>query len=495
MIIDRARIAVATAGFCAFLNLYSPQAVLPQLSTSYGVSTAAAGAVVGVATLAVAGSAPFIGFLSDLLSRKLTTVVAMSLLAVPTLMLGLSHSLHEIMVWRFVQGLLVPAVFTPIVAYVSEKWSPTQAADIMGLYIAGSALGGFLGRFLPAILADLMGWRSGLVALAPITLVAAAVVAFWLPASSAHPASLERKGSEGAIRERASVGDAVAHLRDPAIVATCVAGFAVLFSIVAVFTYIDFRLVRAPYAFSPSDLGMIFLVYPVGALAALMAGPLARRIGRRRTMMASILVAVLGLAATLLPGVPEIIAGLALFVIGIFIMQSTAMGFVGRAARRAKASALGLYVCVYYLGGTAGAVLPGLLVWDLAGWHGCVVLVVAALFTAGALAWCAWWDEPAKEPSHRHAMAAAEWTGRGRRSRARRSIVAESKRRLLRPVRCAACAACGDDSFRTMAATRAAVLKLTKSIEFICTAVDGLVLVFSAGKVGRTANRRRLTRG
>ena len=43
MIIDRPRIAVATAGFCAFLNLYSPQAVLPQLAASYGVSTAAAG--------------------------------------------------------------------------------------------------------------------------------------------------------------------------------------------------------------------------------------------------------------------------------------------------------------------------------------------------------------------------------------------------------------------------------------------------------------------
>ncbi len=398
MIIDRARIAVAAAGFCAFLNLYSPQAVLPQLSLSYGVSAAAAGAVVGVATLAVAGSAPFVGFLSDLMSRKLTTIVAMSLLAVPTLMLGLSHSLDEILFWRLVQGLMVPAVFTPIVAYVSETWSPAEAADIMGLYIAGSALGGFLGRFLPAILADCIGWRSGLAVLAPITLSAAAVVAMWLPASSPRPASLNRKAPEGVTRERGSLADALAHLRDPAIVATCVAGFAVLFAIVAVFTYIDFRLVRPPYGFTASDLGMIFLVYPIGALAAPAAGPLARRLGRRRTMTTAALAAGLGLAATLLPGVPEIIIGLALFVIGVFIMQSTAMGFVGRAARRAKASALGLYVCVYYVGGTLGAILPGLLVWDRAGWDGCVALVVAALFAAGGLAWLAWWDEPALQP-------------------------------------------------------------------------------------------------
>ncbi len=313
MIIDRPRIAVATAGFCAFLNLYSPQAVLPQLALSYGVSTAAAGGVVGVATLAVAGSAPFIGLLSDSLSRKLTAVIAMGLLAIPTLMLGLSQSLGEILFWRLVQGLLVPAVFTPTVALVSERWSPRQAADIMGLYIAGSALGGFLGRFLPAVLADLIGWRSGLAVLAPITLVAAAVVGAWLPSSSLGPGAADRKAANvrGGERDRATLADAFGHLRDPAIIATCVAGFAVLFSIVAVFTYINFRLVRPPYAFTASDLGMIFLVYPIGALAAPTAGPLARRLGRRRTMAGAALVAGLGLGATLLPGLPEIIAGLA----------------------------------------------------------------------------------------------------------------------------------------------------------------------------------------
>lgn len=142
----------------------------------------------------------------------------------------------------------------------------------------------------------------------------------------------------------------------------------------------------------------------MGALAAPTAGPLARRLGRRGTMGAAALVAGMGLVATLLPGLLEIVGGLTLFVTGIFVMQSTAMGFVGRAARRAKASALGLYVCVYYVGGTIGAILPGLLVWDQAGWDGCVALVVAALVGAGLLAWFAWWDEPAAEPRRQAAF-------------------------------------------------------------------------------------------
>jgi len=125
-------------------------------------------------------------------------------------------------------------------------------------------------------------------------------------------------------------------------------------------------------------------------------------------MAAATLVAGVGLVVTLLAGLPEIVAGLALFVIGIFVMQSTAMGFVGRAARRAKASALGLYVCVYYLGGTVGAILPGLLVWDRAGWPGCVALVAASLIAAGVLSWFAWWDEPAEDARPSVAFVPAE---------------------------------------------------------------------------------------
>ena len=37
MRVDSRNIAVATAGFCTFLNLYSPQALLPMLSHEFGV--------------------------------------------------------------------------------------------------------------------------------------------------------------------------------------------------------------------------------------------------------------------------------------------------------------------------------------------------------------------------------------------------------------------------------------------------------------------------
>jgi YNFM family putative membrane transporter len=44
-------IAVAAAGFCAFLNLYSPQALLPALSREFGVGPAEISAIMTASTL------------------------------------------------------------------------------------------------------------------------------------------------------------------------------------------------------------------------------------------------------------------------------------------------------------------------------------------------------------------------------------------------------------------------------------------------------------
>jgi YNFM family putative membrane transporter len=51
--------AVFLAGFCCFINLYSPQAILPLLATEFSASAAQVSAIVTAGTLAVALIAPF----------------------------------------------------------------------------------------------------------------------------------------------------------------------------------------------------------------------------------------------------------------------------------------------------------------------------------------------------------------------------------------------------------------------------------------------------
>ena len=54
MSIDNRRLAVAINGFCTFLNLYSPQALLPELSREFGATAAQISTIMTASTLAVA---------------------------------------------------------------------------------------------------------------------------------------------------------------------------------------------------------------------------------------------------------------------------------------------------------------------------------------------------------------------------------------------------------------------------------------------------------
>ena len=70
MAIDLRSFAVATAGFASFVNLYSPQALLPQLASEFHVSAGEISELMTAGTGAIALTAPFTGVLADIVGRK-----------------------------------------------------------------------------------------------------------------------------------------------------------------------------------------------------------------------------------------------------------------------------------------------------------------------------------------------------------------------------------------------------------------------------------------
>src|SRR5580704_2797468 len=159
---DLRSFAVATAGFAAFVNLYSPQALLPQLAHEFHVSAGEISSLMTASTGAVALSAPFTGALADVAGRKRLITAAMFAVVVPTLIMTFAGSVPQLTFWRFVQGLLLPPIFTVAVAYIGDEWPAADVPRVAGLYISGSAIGGFSGRFIPGLLTDVIGWRSAI---------------------------------------------------------------------------------------------------------------------------------------------------------------------------------------------------------------------------------------------------------------------------------------------------------------------------------------------
>ncbi len=376
----RAKVAVFIAGMAAFLDLYPTQAVLPELAQAFAAGPGDVALTVTAGTLAVALIAPIMGAIADRLGRKRLIVAACLALALPTLGVAQAASLTEVLIWRFVQGLCLPAIFAVTIAYIGEEWPRAEAAAITGLYIAGTILGGFLGRFLVALLTDWADWRTAFVGLAAINAGCGIGLAILLPASRHFtPAS-------GWARAFSGIGR---HVRNPRLLGTYAVGFGVLFSLVALFTYANFHLAGPPFSLGLAELGSVFAVYLLGVVTSPGAGWLARRLGRRGALAAAVGMTVLGGGLALGMTVPMIVLGLGCACIGLFIAQSSATGFVATEATEGRTAAVGLYVTCYYIGGSLGAVLPAPL-WTVFGWPavvGLVVIVQGVSLTAAFFAW------------------------------------------------------------------------------------------------------------
>jgi YNFM family putative membrane transporter len=374
------QLAVGLVGYCTFINLYSPQAILPLLSDEFGAGAAEISTIMTASTLAVALTAPFTGTVADVLGRKRVIVAAMLALAVPTAMAAMAPTLSALIFWRFMQGLMMPPIFAVTIAYIGEEWPTHEATAAAGVYTSGASLGGFSGRFFTGILADITGWRSAFIVLAVTALAGAIAVSVLLPR--------ERKfvRSEGLL---ASGRQMLRHFRNRQLLATYAVGFGVLFNFIATFTFISFRLAAEPYHLSPTWLGAIFIVYLVGSALTPMAGWAVGRFGRRRFMVRIIAVWIGGIALTLAGPLWAILLGLAICASCGLICQAISTGYVTITAKVGRSSAVGLYVTSFYGGGSFGAALGGI-AWTIGGWSACVAMVCVMLVIMAGIVFFAW---------------------------------------------------------------------------------------------------------
>jgi len=382
-------LAVFVAGFLNFFNLYVPQAFLQLLAKSLNTTPTLIGLSVTVTLLAVSTVAPIAGAISDRLGRKRIIVPATFALTCTTLLVAQSSSLTELLVWRTVQGALLPFIFTVTVAYVADECSGPQAVKTSGIYSSGTILGGFSGRLFGGVMADYYGWHMAFLAIAAITLLCALFVMWALPRErNFRPLTGGIGGTLRAYRE---------HLRNPRLLATCGIGYGMLFSMVASFTFVNFRLAEPPFSLSPTKVGSIFAVYLLAMVSAPLSTRVAVRIGRIPALMLSIGCAIFGLLLTLSNSLPMVIAGLAFSTAGFLMIQALSLGFIGAIVPHARSSAVGLYVTIYYIGGALGSFLPGP-IWHNFGWIGVIVLLCVNLSVMAAVAQ-KFWRLPKPAPS------------------------------------------------------------------------------------------------
>ncbi len=373
--------AVFVCGMFAFIDLYCTQPLLPLLSRVFQASETRVSLTISASTLGVAISAALLALFAERVDRKRTIIGSMIALSLCTLLTATATSLPTLALWRFLQGLLTPGIFIITIAYVTEEWSAMLVPRVMSVYVAGTVFGGFAGRVSGGMIAERYGWRPVFLVLGVAGLLGAAITQRLLSPGHPRPAQPRDQSPFAPLRN---------NLRNPRLLATFGIGFSMLFTLISVFSYITFYLSAAPFSLSTEELSWLFAVYLVGLIATLATGTVLARIGLRHGMMAAVAVCLTGVAITLIPSLIMVGLGLALAGSGVFIAQTCANSFLRDAAPAgSRVSAAGMYICSYYIGGTVGGILPGL-IWKFGGWPGCAALTGVFLLFAGLLTFFGW---------------------------------------------------------------------------------------------------------
>jgi MFS transporter, YNFM family, putative membrane transport protein len=350
------------AGACTFLNVYCTQPLLPFLRHLFHASELQVSLTVSATTFGVALAAPIVGLMAERIGRKKVIVPALFLLTIPTVLAATSTGIWTLVFWRFLQGIFVPGIIAVMIAYIGEEFAGSNVGTVMAAYVTGTVFGGFLGRFIAGLVATHWHWRAAFLVIGAINFSGAVAVRQWLP---------KAKNFVAAASARSVLDDMGMHLRNPRLLATFAMGFGVLFSLVGAFTYVNFYLAAPPFLLGSAALGSIFCVYLLGLVVTPLSGRFLDRSGFRSTAVLALAFALSGLACTLSHHLSIVVLGLALFSSGNFIFQAAATVQTGINAGRARSSAAGLYVTLYYVGGSVGATVLGW-IWLWRGWHACV---------------------------------------------------------------------------------------------------------------------------
>ena len=369
--LPRETFVLAVVAFCVALGFGIVAPAIPLFALQFGVSSTAAGAVVSAFALMRFVSGLGSGRLVDRVGERAALVGGIAVVAVSSLVAGLSVSYPQLLVLRGIGG-VGSAVFTiAATSLLLRVAAASQRGRTQSVYRGGFLLGGILG---PA----LGGAVVGVSLRAPFFLYAATLVlaglagALLLPKGGPGDADSER----GAGTEvRTTLAEALA---SPAYRAALVGNFATGFSVLGVRSTLVPLLVVQGLHLKPSWIGAAFLVSAlVQAVLLLPAGRAVDTVGRRPTLVAGGLAtaaALVALAAAV--GPVSLLLAMTVFGVGGALLGVAPAAIVGDVVQGKGGTAVAVWQMASDFGSIIGPLAAGLLV-DRASFA--VALVVSAV--------------------------------------------------------------------------------------------------------------------
>jgi YNFM family putative membrane transporter len=373
----RLLVALFCAGVATFAQLYSPQAVLPQIAGDLRIGAANAALVVSASTIGLAAGVIPWSMVADRIGRVRAISISVIVATALGLLVPFAPGYELLLIGRVVEGFALAGVPAVAVAYLTEEIHPKHAARAAGTYVAGTTIGGLLGRLVAGPVAEILGWRAGVFTVAVLCGIAAIGFVKLAPT----PRGFAPSHNHGADSDGGVIRRLAANLRSPHQLTIYAQAFLLMGGFVALYNFLGFRLAAAPFHLPQTVVSLVFLAYLAGTWASARAGAEATRFGRKPILLTSIAIMIVGVAVTLSTNVVVVLVGLVIATAGFFGAHATASGWAGSEAKVGKAQASSLYNLFYYGGSSVFGWFGGV-AFDSHGWPGVAVTIMALAVVA-----------------------------------------------------------------------------------------------------------------
>ncbi|QDI92228.1 MFS transporter [Salicibibacter halophilus] len=375
-----ASLALFFAGLVTFATIYTVQPLLPIFANDFGVSASVASLAVsfttGLLALCLLVAAP----LSDRFGRKRVMVLSMFMTSLIGLFTAMSPDFMTLLFLRALLGVVVAGVPAIAMTYVVEEFDPKVLGKVMGLYIAGSSIGGMSGRLLAGLFTDLFDWRIALGSIGLLALILSILFIFFLP----NP----KNSAEHTLAPNEILRNYTDLFFNKRLIVLISLGFILMGGFIALYNYFAFVLMEPPYELSQSFIGAIYIVYLAGTFSSIYMGRKADVFGKPAVIQVSIAIMALGAVLTLGNPLAMKLIGIIIFTFGFFGAHSIASAWVTQKAGHHNAQASSLYLLAYYLGSSIAGTIGGFF-WSSFHWGGVIVFVLVLIALAYPVVWYA----------------------------------------------------------------------------------------------------------
>ena len=375
----RAIVLLAVAGFASQAQVRVTDSLLPQIAGDFGTTVGAAAMVVTAYVIAHGSVQLFIGPIGDRFGKYRTVMVMALLSSILVTICGLTQTLAELGIARFLAGATAGWVIPLSMAYVGDVTPYHRRQTVLARYLTGQIFGQLFGQAAGGVLGDMFGWRSVFLVLGAVFALAAMALLYELATNPAtRPPSRPEETSRGFAADYAAVlSNRWARIVIFAVFVESFVGW-------GAFTYVGADL-NLRFGLSLTAVGLIVATFAIGGLTyAATVQPLVNRLGQRGLAIGGALLC--GLAyLTLATGIAWWLAPIAvgLYGFGFYALHNTLQTCATQMTPQAGATAFALFSSAIYVGQTAGVGLCAL-IFDRAG---AVPLLIGAGVVLPVLAW------------------------------------------------------------------------------------------------------------